>query len=107
MRIIKFLLLAAITAAVVVFSIYNRTAVAIIVPFTDFILDVPLYLLIFTIFIAGVITGGLIALAKRVWIFFELSEKDKKIKALENEVSGLRIQKEIVIEPTRNEQHIH
>ena len=95
MRLIKGLIVIAISIVVVVFAISNRDLVPVHFFFNNSEIEMPLFVLIFVSLIVGILLCSLATLIYKAKVHHELREKKNRIKALENELASLKTENRI------------
>ncbi len=95
LQIIKFIVFVAVTLAIILFALANRNAVTVNFYPLEILYEVPLFVLVMSTFLIGIILGGITSWKQWLGRYFTAREKNKKIQALEQEVAALKAQKNI------------
>ncbi|MBV8938749.1 MAG: DUF1049 domain-containing protein [Alphaproteobacteria bacterium] len=83
-----------VAAAAVIFAVNNRGFVTLSIDPFPYTLSAPLYLIALMMFAAGIIIGGSAQIARRLRARSALAAAQARIKALENELTGLRLERQ-------------
>lgn len=95
MWILKWLFLAFVAVVAGLFAVANSHIVAIDLAPIPFTIDVPLFLLVLLSVILGVVLCWLMSFGQNIRLRFELSQKQRCIKALENELATIKLDQRI------------
>lgn len=75
-----------------VFALSNRQVVELRFLLFESFFEIPLYIFFFITIFIGILMGSMVAIMREIKLRIALKDKDKKIKALNNEIATLKIQ---------------
>jgi uncharacterized integral membrane protein len=81
---------------VAVFASSNRQSVVLSFYPLPYEIGVPLYLLFFGLLMVGIVLGAMLTFVQGRYWKAEAKEKKKQIKALEQELSGVRVEQKLL-----------
>jgi uncharacterized integral membrane protein len=94
--IVKYTLLIAIGGVLVMLAQQNSHQMELHNFWSDDVISIPVYLLIFAMFLLGLFTGGLVVLLQKFRGYRVNRQLKQHVKILENELSALKMQGEII-----------
>ena len=95
MKIIRTIILITAAIYIVALSVVNSQKVDFFLPFSDSVVSIQLYLLLFVAITIGVLIGGIPGISKRFVFFRKDRESKRKIKTMEKEIESLKQKTEI------------